>query len=73
MAVERTLSVQDAAGLLKLSDSKVRRIFQDEPGVIRIGEPSKRLGSKLKRRYYTLRIPESVYQRVIARMQVKPK
>ena len=71
--IERTLSPQEAAELLKLSTSKIRRLFQSEPGVIRIGEPSKRLGSKLKRRYFTLRIPESVYRRVVARMQVKPK
>ena len=55
-----------------LSDTKVRRLFQDEPDVLRIGEPSRRLGRKLKRRYYTLRIPESVAERVYKRMFRNP-
>jgi hypothetical protein len=42
-------------------------MFRDEPGVLKEGEPSRRLGRVLKRRYYTLRIPESVAERVIAR------
>ena len=55
-----------------LSDTKVRRIFENEPDVLRIGEPSRRLGRKLKRRYYTLRIPESVVERVYKRMCRNP-
>jgi len=39
-------------------------MFADEPGVLRIGEPSRRVGRKLTRRYYSLRIPHSVAERV---------
>ncbi len=56
---------------LSLSTTKVRRMFEREPGVLKIGTPSKRLGRKLKRRYYTLRIPDSVVRRVVARLTVK--
>jgi hypothetical protein len=56
---------------LAISIDKARRLFQNEPGVLKIGEPSRRLGRVLKRRYYTLRIPETVVERVIARMTQK--
>jgi hypothetical protein len=46
-------------------------MFQDEPGVLKIGEPSRRLGRKLKRRYYTLRVPQSVEERVMRRCRVR--
>jgi hypothetical protein len=60
----RHYTVREVARILSLSDDKVRRIFQYEPGVIVIGDQS----SKHKRRYKTLRIPECVLQRVIRRM-----
>jgi hypothetical protein len=46
-------------------------MFEGEPGVLRLGEPSRRLGKKLKRRYFTMRIPESVAIRVYERMREK--
>jgi hypothetical protein len=49
-------------GLLwKLDATTIRRIFQDEPGVLRIGKSNRRDG---KRDYITLRIPKSVAERV---------
>jgi hypothetical protein len=46
-------------------------MFQNEPGVVLIGEPSRRLGRKLKRSYHTMRIPESVAVRVYERLRKK--
>ena len=43
----------------KLSEDVVRRLFEKEPGVLVI-ESARRY----KRRYRTLRVPESVVQRV---------
>ncbi len=65
--VERHYSVAQVAERLTYSDDKVRRLFENEPGVLKIGNPSRRMGRALKRRYYTLRIPESVVIRVLAR------
>lgn len=38
----------------------MRRLFRDEPGVLRIGNPY----SRLKRGYEVLRVPESVVVKV---------
>ena len=67
-ALEQHLTVQQIAEAWGLSDTYVRQLFQDEPGVMRIGNPTKRLGRKLKRSYYTLRIPESVAAKVHRRL-----
>lgn len=53
----------ELAAARKLSDTKVRRMFQKEGGVLRIGEPSRRVGRKLTRRLYTMRVPETVARR----------
>lgn len=67
--LERHFSPKDLTEAWGLSVTKVRRLFQNEPGVLLIGEPSRRLGKKLKRRYFTMRIPESVATRVYERMR----
>jgi hypothetical protein len=54
---ERHYSVSEVATLWSLSRDSVRRIFRREPGVLVIGE-----------RYVTLRIPESVLERVHRRL-----
>lgn len=51
----------EIAEALKLSTNTVRRLFQDEPGVIKIGETNPRG----KRGYQTLRIPRQVAERVL--------
>jgi hypothetical protein len=61
---ERHYAVREVAGILNLSDDKVRRMFQEEPGVLVIGDQT----TKSKRRYTTLRIPESVLKRVVRRL-----
>jgi hypothetical protein len=54
---ERHYSVSEVARLWSLSRDSVRRIFRREPGVLVIGD-----------RYVTLRIPESVLERVHRRL-----
>lgn len=61
---EPHFSPQDLAGLWKLDDSTIRRMFMDEPGVLKIGKQARRNG---KREYVTLRIPASVAKRVYNR------
>jgi hypothetical protein len=51
----------------KLHPSTVRKIFVREPGVIRLGHPR----SSGRRQRFTLRIPESVAERVFSRMTVR--
>ena len=60
---ERHWSVAEIATAWNLSADSVRRLFSGEPGVLEIGRRIK--GSK--RRYTTLRIPQSVMERVHAR------
>jgi hypothetical protein len=59
---EAYLTVADVAGRLKLNEETVRRVFLHEPGVIVICFPRKG-----RRVYRTMRIPETVLRRVIAR------
>jgi hypothetical protein len=54
IALEKHYRVKDLATLWGISDSVIRRIFQGEPGVLRIGST----------KYVTLSIPESVAIRV---------
>ena len=64
---ERHYTPKELAELWRLDESTVRRMFQDEPGVLRIGQT----GRRSKRDYVTLRIPASTaarfYQARIAR------
>lgn len=57
-------TVDDVAKILKISRDSAARLFRDEDGVVKITRP----GSRYKRTYTTLRIPESVLNRVYARM-----
>jgi hypothetical protein len=47
-----------------LSPDTVRKLFRDEPGVLKIG----RAPSRFKRSYVTLRIPQEVAERVHRRL-----
>lgn len=64
---ERHYAVIEVAKMWNLSSDKVRGIFQHEPGVLVIGDPNPRY----KRRYRTLRIPQSVVNRVHTRLSLK--
>jgi len=64
MAGERHYTVSEISERWNLSTDAVRRLFQKEPGVLILGS---RFGQR-KRRYTTLRIPESVLERVHNRL-----
>jgi hypothetical protein len=59
-SLEPHYSVQVLAELWRLDESTVRRIFEAAPGVLRLGNETRRNG---KRNYFTLRIPASVAER----------
>ena len=61
IAFEPHYRPKDLAKLWGLDESTVRRLFQDEPGVLKIGRTGRRDG---KRDYVSIRIPESVALRV---------
>jgi hypothetical protein len=63
---ERHYAVAEIAEIWNLSSDKVRQLFENEPGVLTIGRSNPR-----KRRYLTLRIPESVVERVYLRFSSK--
>jgi hypothetical protein len=57
---EPHFTVKEVAEMLKLSPDSVRRLFRNEPGVLALGNVKRRS----KRPYVTLRIPQSVLERV---------
>jgi hypothetical protein len=61
---ERHYAVAEISEIWNLSADVVRKIFEEEPGVLVLGDH----GSRSKRRYDTLRIPESVMERVHRRL-----
>ena len=60
-AFETHFTAKELAELWKLDETTIRRIFQDEAGVLKIGKTGRRDG---KRDYITLRIPKSVAARL---------
>jgi hypothetical protein len=64
MKDERHFTPQELAELWSVSVQTIREIFQREEGVLKIG----RDGTRNRRRYKTLRIPESVAERVHTRL-----
>ena len=64
---ERHYAVGEVAEMWNLSADKVRELFENEAGVLVIGERTPRH----KRRYITLRIPQSVLERVHSRLSSK--
>ena len=61
---QRHYSVVEVATMWNLSPDAVRKLFHNEPGVLVLGEHQ----SRHKRRYTTVRIPESVVERVHRRL-----
>jgi AraC-like DNA-binding protein len=64
---ERHFTVGQVAQVRNLSSSTVRRLFENEPGVVVISKlkPNKRI-------YRVLRIPESIERRLFARLTNRP-
>ena len=65
VSVERHYSPAEIGEIWSLSSDCVRNIFENEPGVLVIGNSISRRG---KRSYTTLRIPQSVLDRVHKRL-----
>lgn len=61
---EKHYSPDEIAELWGVSAETIRVLFREESGVLKIGKP----GNRYKRGYYTLRIPESVAERVHRRL-----
>jgi hypothetical protein len=61
---EKHYSVSQVAELWAVSRDLIRDVFKDEPGVLKFERP----GTRIKRAYSTLRIPESVLTRVHSRL-----
>jgi hypothetical protein len=61
---ERHYTPADLAKAWGVSAETIRQLFRDEPGVLKIGDN----GTKHKRSYKTLRIPQSVAERVHQRL-----
>jgi len=60
---EKHYTVKELAEKWGLSEDTIRRLFRNEPGVVRIG--TRKRGT---RRFITVRIPESVALRVYRRL-----
>lgn len=71
--LEKHFHPSELAEAWGLHPSTVRRMFEKEPGVILIGEPSRRVGRALRRSYFTMRIPESVVERVHQKLEETKK
>jgi hypothetical protein len=65
---ERYFTVKEISALWNLSRSKVRELYAVEPGVVQVGKPTRGHGSRRRRGYFTVRIPESVLRRVHRRL-----
>lgn len=58
---QENFTVAEVAEMLSLSVETIRRLFKDEPGVLKMKNAS---GPTGRRRYMTLRIPAAVVERV---------
>jgi hypothetical protein len=71
VAPEYHYSIPEIAGILKLSTQTVIGYFENEPGVVRVSAARQRFARRQGR--VTLRIPDSVFQRVYKRMLIPGK
>ena len=65
--IEKHRRVKDVAEQMGVSPQTVRRLFVDRPGVKVVGET---VGTKRKRRYRTMLIPESLIERVMQELEI---
>ncbi len=65
ICAEKHYAISELAELWNLSENTIRRIFENEPGVLKWGTRE----GRFKRRYTTLRIPETVVLRVHRQLQ----
>lgn len=64
---EQHYSPTEIGKLWNLSPDKVRKMFENEPGVLRPGEGE----TRYKRSYFLMRVPESVMKRVHMKWRTK--
>jgi len=64
---EQFYTVAEAAKILKVSGDTITKMFGDQPGVLDLGSPER----AHKRRYRVLRIPHSVFNRVLHEKHVQ--
>ena len=67
--IEQAFSLAEIAKKWHLSEDTLRRLFDGEPGVLKFGHETLRVGKKYRRRYYTIRVPLSVFRRVEDRLR----
>jgi hypothetical protein len=68
MTEEKHYSAVEVAKQWGVSSDLIRSLFRDEPGVLKIDRP----GTRAKRSYSTMRIPESVLVRVHTKLTSRP-
>jgi len=66
LAGEKHYSIPELAELWGLSERTIRRMFENEPGVLCWGSSE----SRFKRGYKTLRVPETVMLRVHRQLRI---
>ena len=66
LAGEKHYSVAEVARLWDLSEKTIRRMFENEPGVLCWGKSE----TRFRRGYRTLRIPETVVLRVHRQLRI---
>jgi hypothetical protein len=59
------LSIAEISAMWSLSRRTIRRILDNEPGILALGHP----GNEHRQRYQRLRVPESVLRRIYDRMR----
>lgn len=65
VCVEKHYSVSELGKIWNLSTNTIRRMFENEPGVLKLGAKE----GRFRRRYTTLRIPERIAVRVQRQLQ----
>lgn len=66
-ALERHYTIPELVPLWHLSKATLNKLFRDEPGVLRLAHAENVRAHR--RSYLSMRIPESVVQRVHARLR----
>jgi hypothetical protein len=64
LAFERHFTIKQIAGLWALSEDVVRRLFENDPDIVRVGHDEQ----LHLRRHWTFTIPESVVRRIHRRI-----
>jgi AraC-like DNA-binding protein len=68
-AFEKHYSVAEISERWGYSEDTIRRLFRDEPGVLKVGSPE----TRYKRKRWQLSIPESILVKVYQRLCSKAR